>query len=411
MALSNLTISIVVIVVVTFVIYHIGFLNQRRPADNATYIQQQRAIANFGVLGQHDLDSRLRARAIPNQRLRSTFGIVSSFTTEDRTIHHEFLQRARADISKMGPEHCVEFFHAAQLALDRAVAHVCPPGQRVIYLARVVRTFVLITTLTKFFHINPSSIDVEAAALASEAINRLWIQSKTSVQAGRSNDQELLHYALGRLLPGRFPCEPKDHPLNIIMPAYETMWRVVLLTFIAAGFRSQDETASQQFRKVVERIPECFNGGDRLYEQVALDYAKEGLRLYPPTRRIYRAVPGPLRGRDEIQSADVEYCHRDRSTWGPDALQFRPSRWRAVSADMRRAYLPFGDGRHVCPAAGGFGYRAVVMFVAAMARRLGTRGSGARVDFGKRDAELQSRPDAPLPYGRQELEDWVLLRD
>ncbi|KAI0169970.1 hypothetical protein GGR52DRAFT_552390 [Hypoxylon sp. FL1284] len=412
MAVSYFTISVVVVVLWA---YLARFFGQRRHVNSAQYIQEQRAIANFGILGQHDIRDRLRARAIPNQRLVEAFGIVSSFTTEDPTIHSEFLRRAKIDINKMGPEHCVEFFNAAKTALDRTVAHLELPAQHTLPLARVVRAFVLITTLNKFFGTDPSTADVEAAIQATEAINRIWVQSKTGAVTRQDADQ--MQYALERLLPERFPCEAEEHPINILMPAYETMWRVVLLTYVASAFRGQDETAARQFRGVAETTPECLHPGHD-YHQIALAYAKEGLRLYPPTRRIYRAVPTPQPGGSSDNEyttahADVGQCHRSEAVWGRDALQFRPARWlqAGTSTAQQRAYMPFGDGRYVCPAAGGFAYRAIVVLVAALARRLGTREDNVVVvTLGARDAALRRRTDAPLPYGRLQLEDWRLLR-
>ncbi|KAI1772095.1 hypothetical protein F4818DRAFT_187897 [Hypoxylon cercidicola] len=406
MAVSYLTISVFVVLCA----YLASRFKRRHTADGIGYIQEHRAIANFGILGRSNVRGRLRARAIPNERLIIAFGIDSSFTTEDPTVHYEFLRRANINISKMEPEHCAEFFNAAKLALDRTVAHLGPSAQHALPLARVVRSVVFITTLHKFFNVNPLSVDIETAIQATEVINRLWVQSKLPEQAGEDADRRLLQHALERLLPEWFPCKPRDHPLNIIIPAYETMWRVVLLTFVVAGFRSQDNTEPWQFRDVVQTLPRCLGGEDKFSERVALDFAREGLRLYPPTRRIYRAVPRP-RGHVEIKYAEVEKCHRDKNIWGPDVLQFRPSRWHAVSADMRSAYMPFGDGRHICPTASRFGYRAIILFVAALARRLGTRESGVSVDFGKQNAELQSHLDAPLPYGRQETEDWLLMTE
>ncbi|KAI6082821.1 cytochrome P450 [Hypoxylon rubiginosum] len=403
MAVFHLTLFIV-----TIVILFIYLATRSRHTDSLTFVQEQQAIANFGVLGKPNLQSRLRARAIPNQRLIKAFGIVSSFTTEDPRIHNEFLRRASVDINKMGQSDCVEFFSSAKLSLSQTITHLDPTAQRALPLARVVRAFVLIAILNKFFRIEPSSVDVKAAIRAAEAINRLWVQSKNPDQEGQDVDQSILQSALELLLPKHFPCHPKDNPLNIIMPAYETMWRVVLLTYVAAGFQSQDETASRQFRGVVDMIPKCFSPEDKLSQEMALNFAKEGLRLYPPTRRVYRAVM-TARGDTEIKHADVEKCHRDKNIWGSDALQFRPSRWRTVSADMQRAYMPFSNGRHTCPAAWGFGYRAIIILVAALARRLGTRDAGAVMYFGGLNGEIERHPDTPLPYGRQELEGWLLL--
>lgn len=48
----------------------------------------------------------------------------------------------------------------------------------------------------------------------------------------------------------------------------------------------------------------------------------EALRLYPPTRRIYRSLHNGC----EI-AVDVEFLHRDQKTWGEDAGVFDPKRW------------------------------------------------------------------------------------
>lgn len=282
MAVFHLTLFIV-----TIVILFIYLATRSRHTDSLTFVQEQQAIANFGVLGKPNLQSRLRARAIPNQRLIKAFGIVSSFTTEDPRIHNEFLRRASVDINKMGQSDCVEFFSSAKLSLSQTITHLDPTAQRALPLARVVRAFVLIAILNKFFRIEPSSVDVKAAIRAAEAINRLWVQSKNPDQEGQDVDQSILQSALELLLPKHFPCHPKDNPLNIIMPAYETMWRVVLLTYVAAGFQSQDETASRQFRGVVDMIPKCFSPEDKLSQEMALNFAK--VRRFPPS-----SSPRPL---------------------------------------------------------------------------------------------------------------------
>ncbi|KAI1768160.1 hypothetical protein GGR53DRAFT_479239 [Hypoxylon sp. FL1150] len=275
MALSFFTIF--VITIVTLVVY---LTNQRHHAAATRFVEEQLAIANFGVLGKPDLPSRLRARAIPNRRLIKAFGIVSSFTTEDPRIHGAFLRRATADINKMGLVHCVEFLNAAQLALSRTIAHLGGPcsSSSALPLARLVRTFVLVAILHKFFRVDPASVDVGAAVDAAESINRLWIRSKDQDPEPQQQvcDRALLQAALERLLPGCFPCEPKDHPVNIVIPAYETMWRVVLLTYVAAGFRGED---ARQFRKIAGNISEYLGREDSSstcsqQQQVALDYAR-----------------------------------------------------------------------------------------------------------------------------------------
>jgi len=57
----------------------------------------------------------------------------------------------------------------------------------------------------------------------------------------------------------------------------------------------------------------------------ALDVVKEALRLYPPTRRIYRHFGG-----DRLLGADLEKVHRAEPLAPIDPLQFRLERWSDV---------------------------------------------------------------------------------
>lgn len=130
---------------------------------------------------------------------------------------------------------------------------------------------------------------------------------------------------------------------------------------------------------------------------------QEALRLYPPTKRIYRAADAPR------VAADVESLHHDERIWGPDALEFRPGRFTALTQDQCDAYMPFGVGKNACPAANGFGRRMIASLVAVLFNRLGSSESGARVWFGNDGLEGDAR--APLPTGRGDMERWVVGLD
>ncbi|KAI1398040.1 hypothetical protein F4819DRAFT_489963 [Hypoxylon fuscum] len=385
-----------------------SYLRGRRRANALHYVREQRDIASFEILGaDNTLEGRLQSRAIPNGRLKEPFNIDSSFTTVDPAIHHEFLQRAKVDIDRMDPQHCIEFFNAADVALKRTLDYYKPLMEHV-PLASVARVFTLMAVLNKFFAADVEGMDVAATEVATQKINDLWVDSKDTSQPVSASDQDDLQLALWRLLPDCFPCEHKDNPINIIIPAYETMWRVVLLTFISAGFRSPDEATTEQFQQVVEAVPECFGPLDASSQELALAFAKEGLRLYPPTRHIHRAVPTDQEDGHETKVADVEACHRNTTIWGADALVFRPSRWfDPSSADKRRAYFPFGVGPHTCPAAARFGNRAVIILAVVLARHLGAHETGSIVYFWS--TKIRSNGlKAPLPAQRNDMERWTL---
>ena len=108
---------------------------------------------------------------------------------------------------------------------------------------------------------------------------------------------------------------------------------------------------------------------------------KEGLRLYPPTRRIYRQLqPADTDHKFLMIAADIEYLHRDPVTWGPDALKFDPARWlRLSNTGIRRcqkaqdAFMPFGYGPSACPAKDDAGPIMIGILVAVLVEELGKR--------------------------------------
>lgn len=77
------------------------------------------------------------------------------------------------------------------------------------------------------------------------------------------------------------------------------------------------------------------------------DIVFESLRLYPPTKRIYRQN----HENGEILAVDVEYLHRMEEVW-IHGKEFRPNRWNTLEGDTvyKEAWMPFGKGSFQCPA-------------------------------------------------------------
>ncbi|KAK2758922.1 hypothetical protein CKAH01_16750 [Colletotrichum kahawae] len=183
------------------------------------------------------------------------------------------------------------------------------------------------------------------------------------------------------------------------MPAYETLWRVVLLTYIHVAFRYMDTASTNLVEEVIEIMSPNRGARERLHLTVG-HFAEEALRLYPPIKRIYReSAVG-------VVAADIESMHHDFRIWGDDALNFRPSRFSKLTQDQKDAYMPFGVGRNVCPAINGFGRKIISSLVVVLVTRLGMRASGAQVWFS--DDKLDQDSTAPLPTGRNDAVKWVV---
>ena len=132
-----------------------------------------------------------------------------------------------------------------------------------------------------------------------------------------------------------------------------------------------------------------------------LTNAEEGLRLYPPTKRIYRGPEGPS------LKADIEQCHRNRAIWGRDALRFKPCRFLwGLTKDQEQAYIPFSIKPHGCPAERGFGVRTIVLLVVVLARHFGTGAKGSHIRFN--DIKLDRDQGGVLPNNRGSADGWII---
>jgi hypothetical protein len=125
----------------------------------------------------------------------------------------------------------------------------------------------------------------------------------------------------------RDPRIPEQNPMNLILPAYDTMWRVVMRCFIEIRHRAAPNSREwsgimANYLKELEN-PQC-NPGKTLWTPApksgvtALDIVKEALRLYPPTRCVHRFI------NEEILVADVQKCQRFSILAGEESLVFSP---------------------------------------------------------------------------------------
>ncbi|CAF1160700.1 unnamed protein product [Didymodactylos carnosus] len=128
--------------------------------------------------------------------------------------------------------------------------------------------------------------------------------------------------------------EEIENALNIVIPGYETMWRVVFYTLLE-----------------LLRRPILFNElRNSTSFELLIPCVKETLRLYPPTKSIYREN---IHSGQQIRIA-IDQIHCDIGVWGLDANTFNPDRFKAnLTQDQKNNYLPFAD---ICPARHRYAY-------------------------------------------------------
>ncbi|KAK1830714.1 hypothetical protein QBC39DRAFT_260213 [Podospora conica] len=369
------------------------------------WLNTQRAIVDFSFFSSPDaplpdLSTRLELRAQANARLVRAFGITNSLTTSSIDTNQQFHDKATRLINQASqdPDRWTRLYSLAEGLLKQDVVHT-RLAAKPLGLADCVRRMCLAVVLVDNF--GDEGIVHEKGGLLGEIaarVNEVWVKSKCDVggEGGRDEGLEEMIGGLGlRDNKGQGELLRVEEILGIIMPQYETLWRVVLLTFVTAFHRQ----ARKENAERVKGVPGCL--GKKGTEEEALKVAQEGLRLYPSNKRIYRARGIGMEGQ---VSADVEACHRNVVIWGFDALQFRPERFDRLSDLQSKAYFPYSMGKHKCPAYRVFGNRMITMLVVVLSRVMSPE--TGRVRF--RDDKLDhGGADAALPTGRDELEAWV----
>ncbi|KAL8369930.1 hypothetical protein RB595_000335 [Gaeumannomyces hyphopodioides] len=390
----------------------------RRERKAADFVQRSRAIVDFSHFGGSlGVEDRLALRSNDNKRLVRAFGIHNSLTTYDPHHHRRFVSNTRHLTSKkdgwlMLYSSCATNIRdiVAQHGRPRRGSVEDDDSQFPILLAPLVQHVCFRGALDALFGSGATSnLSDEDVEVVTEDINQLWVESKhPEAEPDSTRLRELLERAELPTTPHVLEARPAtaEEALGVILPAYETLWRVVLLTYVHAYHRSPDY---ENITQTTATIPDCLGAGTA-EEKSALKVAKEGLRLYPSTKRIYRAtaVPGddPTGDAGRV-SADVERCHRHPDIWGADALRFRPERFDNLTPMQKSAYFPFGLSKHQCPAYSGFGERLVTLLVVALARALPPPDKSRLLFRG--DGVLDANKTAPLPTGRADMDDWVVL--
>ncbi|KAK5658481.1 hypothetical protein OQA88_1870 [Cercophora sp. LCS_1] len=389
--------SLLAVITVCVAIF-VTFVLRRRERAVETWLRNERAKINFTFLGTKlPLESRLALRAQANKRLLSAFGIINSLTTTSPHQHRVFLSAASKvvnDSENRGNSRWTTLYRVAETFLNQEIRTT--KGR--ITLEDCAQRLCLTVVLVDNFGIELTNIPSQTASSIAQEINRQWLLSKCDPRVTRSRTLEASLRSLGlRQAQGDSELAPED-ALAIIMPQYETLWRVVLLGFVTAYHRQRRPATVARGRNV----PNCL--GNREQEAEAVKLAMEALRLYPSNKSIYRASPlGTGVAITATVNADVEGCHRHAQIWGADALEFRPERFDTLKSLQEEAYFPYSLGPHRCPAINGFGNRMITMLLVALGRTLSAE--AGRVRFN--DAGLDGDNKTPLPTGRGDVGSWV----
>ncbi|KAK3990812.1 hypothetical protein QBC44DRAFT_264329, partial [Cladorrhinum sp. PSN332] len=382
-----------------------------RQAQIEEWLRDQRSIITFQFAGStKSKDDHLILRARANLGVRQAFGIENSLTTTSPEAHRAFLSLASSHVNERTRD-WTKLYKTAKTFLEGEIATALGAGQH-IQLAECIQCACLTVVLLDNFAVDPAALPRQSLVIIASEINKQWLKSKSKTPGVILNKSHLLDETISalRLIHSKSPHALllPQYVLGVIMPQYETLWRVVLLAFVTAYHRQPNPALAQR----VANVPGCL--GKPAQEKEALKVAKESLRLYPSNKRIYRCTSFSSTTTTTTTTAatvkaDVETCHRSPMIWGQDSLRFRPERFDSLTEQQREAYFPYSLRPHRCPAFSGFGDRMVTMLVVVLGRCLGPE--VGKVRFGGGDALLlllDADGEMPLPTGRDEVEGWSL---
>ncbi|KAG2157006.1 hypothetical protein DEU56DRAFT_762719 [Suillus clintonianus] len=302
------------------------------------------------------MSALLRARSIPNQRLVKALGISSTFVSDDPGVHDAFTREAKVLITTVTAkdgwsrlvdvtETCVNRFLDAK-SLD---------------FATFVQSVTFSVVLAGLLGTDIEDLDPADVAFVTKAINERWAQSKSSI-AQPTDVLDRINDHIVRWVPDR------TNPLNLIIPAYETMWRVAATAVVYSNrncllreaFISYNENPTDdQFRALATEGPSV----EAIISEV--------LRLHPPTRHITRSVVVPWWKKPFVPSLDVADVEEAQKSilFGSDPESFNPMRFHASPSGPKRDQLyAFGHGKLKCVAASWAPPAAAVITAKIMAK-------------------------------------------
>ncbi|KAH8977408.1 cytochrome P450 [Lactarius hatsudake] len=294
----------------------------------------------------------LLARARPNTRLVHSFGLQNTFVSADIVVRKQFITRAR-EVLRQHTRNFPAFPEVVRGVVAGSAHRLGSPSRRPsIPFAIFIQVVTLRVVVGSLLGGDIPEDDDEGTVFVVGAINDLWALSK---KHGTTPPPSALLDSVNTYLRTWIP-ERYERPLDFVIPAYETMWRVVAVTVARA---IHDRGACAAFSAFLDspREDQFARFEDARPQQPSVEaFICEVLRLHPPSGRLARATPSRvgvlLWAPVTTHVANIEALHQDTAIWGSDAGVFDPMRFHGsrLSYGQKHAFIPFSHGPLRCVA-------------------------------------------------------------
>ncbi|KAF9018415.1 hypothetical protein BDZ89DRAFT_960147 [Hymenopellis radicata] len=304
----------------------------------------------------HPLSVLLSARARPNRRLIRAFELTNTFVSGDEYVHSTFRGEAELLISRAND------WHRFRRVADHAVSDALPVAPRApCRFDTFVQAVTLQSILLGLLCVDaPDDIRLDVTALhtVSALVTELWALSKQPGALDARLLPVLRDHVDALLRSAGTTLDAFPNPLDIIIPSWETLWRVVATTLAHihddASYRDvMHEFFASSITAHSFRRPHADASGVSV-EGIVL----ESMRLHPPSKHIGRSQPWLLprwiysrlpfavaRFFEVVHVADVYAVQNSPVYWGASVDSFDPSRQRHGPA-----FMAFGYGKLSCVA-------------------------------------------------------------
>ncbi|EED22477.1 conserved hypothetical protein [Talaromyces stipitatus ATCC 10500] len=315
--------------------------------------ENRSVIAAEIIHGARNQYTKYESKSVPSEPIQRGFRIQNAFTSDNKSYVEEFVKISR-NLINISSDNWEIIVSATQDAVRRwkSDAQGACESRREVELVPMVQSITLNAVLTAFFFlrkkVTTNDVTFKSLSNLAEAINETWIMSKKEDTFIPFEQNDKLRSALIEVLPDGNISDPCENPLNLILPGFETMWRVVLRGFLEVAYKAGKEHP---------------NWREALIGYSEKPTAEQFKRASSPDGAAWKEANFP---EPKIIAADVEACHLSTSIWGKTAGKFDPLRWQKLTKEQEEAFLAFGSKPFECPAKPVFGPRLVGVLVGTL---------------------------------------------